>query len=796
VSSGLYLSEAFAKITAEADPAQFRDAADKAAAAIKDPTVTAVLGTDRAKAEAEKLKAQLDALFKNLGGSIKLDDKSAQLTFARMSASADRLQRKLSNEKISLDGIAKAQLDLLGLEVTADRLKSKLSGASGGAGSSGGLLSGVAGQLGGVSGGAGIALAAAPAIGALLVEVVGLLSGLAAAGAGVTAFGALAVPTFKKIATAYTGISAAQAKVLAAQQLEAADPTKANALAVTKALIGLKVAQDNLSPSTRTAVGGLHDLSAEYGKLVKAFAPDAMIIFDDGLKIANELLPDVMPFAKAASTALGGLLSQVGKFVQSPGFKAWLQQFETISGPAITAIGDGIGKVAIAVGKLLTVMSAKDVVHTINILFDTVAGTIGAVDYTVIHLMKNWDDMTTSFLHWAVNTSNAFKLVRDSVKGDLQALEIDALSVVQGILAAFSHVPFIGKDFHTAADQVGGELNRIRGDSARTWQQVQADMNALHGDTVSLNVKLSLPGGVSLGGHKLTGLARGTKGAAAGLAVVGEAGPELVRFRGGETVFSNSQSRKIMGYAAGTLDQFGSTWPNAAQIARATAALQAAMGQLQAPLQLNPGAFSFLAGAPPGSTGPGPLAAQAWMRAHMADYTWGANQWPSLLNLWNGESGWRWNAQNPTSPAYGIPQADPGSKMSVAGADWRTNPVTQMRWGAEYIRETPGYGDPAITYAKWLSRSPHWYGKGLNAMVSSPTLLGVGEHGPEHVSVTPVRPLRAGERAAAASTVTLEVKTGHGATDLDRALVAIIQKHVRVSGGGDVQAALGTAGYY
>jgi hypothetical protein len=97
------------------------------------------------------------------------------------------------------------------------------------------------------------------------------------------------------------------------------------------------------------------------------------------------------------------------------------------------------------------------------------------------------------------------------------------------------------------------------------------------------------------------------------------------------------------------------------------------------------------------------------MHAHLGDYGWGENQWGSLLALWNGESGWRWNAQNPTSPAYGIPQADPGSKMAAVAPDWRTNPVTQMEWGAEYIRGTPGYGTPAAAYAFWLRQNPHWY---------------------------------------------------------------------------------------
>lgn len=49
------------------------------------------------------------------------------------------------------------------------------------------------------------------------------------------------------------------------------------------------------------------------------------------------------------------------------------------------------------------------------------------------------------------------------------------------------------------------------------------------------------------------------------------------------------------------------------------------------------------------------------------------------------ESGWRVNATNPSSGAYGLPQSLPGSKMASAGADWRTNPATQLRWMKSYV---------------------------------------------------------------------------------------------------------------
>lgn len=71
---------------------------------------------------------------------------------------------------------------------------------------------------------------------------------------------------------------------------------------------------------------------------------------------------------------------------------------------------------------------------------------------------------------------------------------------------------------------------------------------------------------------------------------------------------------------------------------------------------------------------------------------WGDDQFACLVALWNKESGWRVNAYNASSGAYGIPQSLPGSKMATAGADWETNPATQITWGLGYIGAR--YGTP------------------------------------------------------------------------------------------------------
>lgn len=49
------------------------------------------------------------------------------------------------------------------------------------------------------------------------------------------------------------------------------------------------------------------------------------------------------------------------------------------------------------------------------------------------------------------------------------------------------------------------------------------------------------------------------------------------------------------------------------------------------------------------------------------------------------ESGWQVTIMNKSSGAYGIPQALPGSKMASAGADWQTNPITQLKWMNSYV---------------------------------------------------------------------------------------------------------------
>ncbi|WP_217633954.1 lytic transglycosylase domain-containing protein [Raineyella antarctica] len=88
-----------------------------------------------------------------------------------------------------------------------------------------------------------------------------------------------------------------------------------------------------------------------------------------------------------------------------------------------------------------------------------------------------------------------------------------------------------------------------------------------------------------------------------------------------------------------------------------------------------------------------------------ADFGWGDQQFQCYNNIIMRESEWNPTADNPSSDAYGIPQALPGSKMASAGADWATNPATQIKWGLGYVKDR--YGTPC---AAWSFKSANgWY---------------------------------------------------------------------------------------
>jgi hypothetical protein len=119
-------------------------------------------------------------------------------------------------------------------------------------------------------------------------------------------------------------------------------------------------------------------------------------------------------------------------------------------------------------------------------------------------------------------------------------------------------------------------------------------------------------------------------------------------------------------------------------------------------------------GTPPGGFGAGSGVAakgpvQQFARRLLSSFGWGG-EWSAFNSLVMSESGWNPLISNPSSGAYGIPQALPGNKMASAGADWRTSPYTQLRWMMEYIRFNHNFHDPNSAWA--FHQAHNWYDTG------------------------------------------------------------------------------------
>ena len=126
---------------------------------------------------------------------------------------------------------------------------------------------------------------------------------------------------------------------------------------------------------------------------------------------------------------------------------------------------------------------------------------------------------------------------------------------------------------------------------------------------------------------------------------------------------------------------------------------------------LRPEKYPELVARLPGAAGPIPESCNEFSGnratgcALMLKAGFGLDQFGCLNKLWTKESHWNHKASNPSSGAYGIPQALPGSKMGSVGSDWRTNPATQIKWGLNYIEGR--YGSPCKAWSH--SQSVGWY---------------------------------------------------------------------------------------
>ncbi|HET9889642.1 MAG TPA: hypothetical protein VFQ42_04000 [Mycobacterium sp.] len=352
----------------------------------------------------------------------------------------------------------------------------------------------------------------------------------------------------------------------------------------------------------------------------------------------------------------------------------------------------------------------------------------------------------------------------------------------------------VGEKMDFTSQQIGdviGSLTGLNGMSAQFFVTGTPSLNPQQltqvGQELGLNfsqIESVLPG---RGGHGAYAAGGATTG---GMALVGEHGPELVRLAPGSQVIPAANTAGMLqGYASGgavgALDNpmaaLAANVPLVGQWAGLDAVGQAlhAMGGPAVKLppagsvDLGPfGALNAGIGSGSGSMAASSAvaaAAQAYAASQLARHGWGPDQMPPLIKLWNQESGWNPFAVNPSSGAYGIPQAL-GHGHPYNLGDF----VPQVDWGEDYVEGR--YGSPAGAWAH--ERAYNWYAAGGP---SGGGLAVVGEHGPEIVT-------SGGGGIGAPQAVQVELTVNFGG-DTSSAMATAFMKMVRE---GKIQLLAGT----
>lgn len=341
---------------------KFRAASDKA---VKGIAGTLSIDSRSALNKLLEFRATADKAIKGIpSGKLSLDDSQALVKALKFRTEIDTELRKAGVVDVSVTGTDRALLKLARFQAESAAITDSSSGGEG-------AFSAISSALGSLGEYVIPALIAGLVVASPLIA--GVASGLVAAGAGAGAFGLLAYPAIEKVI---------------------------GALGDTKAQL------DKLPEGERNAVESVKGLEGAWQRMSAAMSPQVFDLMDKGVSILAKLLPDVLPFAETFASVLGQIESKVGKFTVSPAFKDWLSQFQKLEGPSLNAIATGLGHVITSLGKLLTVMSSKDVVNSLNVAFSVLDGTIIGITATVKGMMITWDTLSSNF---AAHTEDIYK---------------------------------------------------------------------------------------------------------------------------------------------------------------------------------------------------------------------------------------------------------------------------------------------------------------------------------------------------------------------------------------------------
>jgi len=742
------------------------------------------LAADDAAGNVRQLGDRLDKLGTRVSTArVGLDgDKEASAELDKLDVKLIRLGKKVANPNIDVEGQAKAIADISAIDLALDKLDGRTATVTVDVDRHKGIFSRLGGLLGGGAGGAGGA-AGAGGLGGLIRGIPGAAGAappaLQAAGiGGLVGLGAVLTPALLPVLLgggvgAGAGAGAFALGSSANKQLQALQKQLASAKPGQRGDIRGQIAALRKQSGPELSIfGAFQDLG---GVLKDTFAgalkaPGAPAIGPSGRPITGSGAPSFL-------TGLTGILKQLGGFVKSigpqlaamfraslpflqmfvhfleqaaktllPVFTQMLQQmtpFLPIFAQGLSNIVGGLAGFLKAIGPSGMQASAKIFVFLTKVM----AGALVGLGHTINWLTENVPVWVHDIAKWFDWLRHHTATVFDGIRHDIAHYWDMIFQNTIGVVIRLGH-------------NVATQFNSLRHGIATTFDTVRHDIAAVW-DTIWRNTVTRVRNGI----NDVVGWFKGLPGRAIG-AIQG-LGTMLYNFghmaltklwNGLKSVFSSVWSwfKDLPGKLLNAIGIHSPPdWAVQAGKHIMGGLLHGIISRKDELLSRFNAISQAMGGGVQGRFGPPSGPVQEYAKRLLAAYGWGS-QWGAFNSLVMGESGWNPLISNPSSGAYGIPQALPGSKMASAGADWRTSPYTQLRWMMGYIAQN--YGSAANAYSMWLSRSPHWYGSGLaGGIFNRPTLIGVGERGPEMVSVTPL-----GRGGGAGTVVNVTVQVGHG----------------------------------
>jgi hypothetical protein len=630
-------------------------------------------------------------------------DVAAKAKIDGISARAEELKKAFPEYKVKIDtAAAAAKLALFKHEVKdAGDEAGRQGGPGGGVGILERALASLTGAIGG--GGASAGSALIPVIAAAVPVIAGLGTIAAGAGTGITAFAAVAIPELQKVTGAMAKTGAAGKKAMAA-----------------------------LTPGERDAAAQLELIGAAWQKMTAVFQPAVLAVISQVAKILTGPTGAIAQVGVIVEESLPGIRQMVA--ILGQGFLEFLKGMQPLILPSLGAFNMLLQAIvkqlppllgAMAKGMPAWIQLAKGIAAVITFglklttwLVELSAWVIPRTIVQLHHWESGVDDVRKFIIRLGHDAEAAFntmtkaigRAAHDTVAGvgiAWDTLKLITLRLVDNMLRAFSHIPLIGGMFHSAERAVHREILAIQG-----------DINRLQGHTVKIPVSFVSPAG-------------GRKPLAAGGRLPGFGGGDILPalLEPGEAVVDKFRTRKyapvlkamgVPGFAAGGYVDI----PERTTFMPSLAAINQAMNQSVYDIALQAARSGLLtppgAGGDSGARSHSAAVAQAFARSVMGMYGFGPSQWLPLLYLWNQESSWNPYAVNPSSGAYGIPQAL-GHGHPYNLGDY----IAQVDWGLAYIRQR--YGSPAGAWAH--EQAFNWY---QNGGYMAPGGWGVvGEAGPE-----------------------------------------------------------------